>query len=148
MKMRLSSKEQRILLIVVVLGILISWIYATYVTKPLLRESEKLNQELQSSRQQLRIYETAANSEATLREQYRQLERTVSSLQSILPAEEELPTVIERISDLANQADVKIQTIFPQRPIGENDLRRKKEDVSAPVFYKDVTIQVDALANY
>ena len=154
MKLRLSPREQRTLLIVVGLGIVILWMYVAAIVRPLMREVGQLTQQVREAREQLKLLEVATSNEDALREQHRQLEETVLILRKLLPGEEELPAVIELVSDMASQAQVKIQTIFPQRPVAEaaGDKTDKDENRDAgpkqPEVYKNVLIQIDALASF
>ena len=154
MKLKLSPREQRTLLTVIGLGIVILWMYVAAIVRPLMREVGRLTQQLRAAREQLKLLEVSTANEDALREQHRQLEETVLVLRKLLPGEEELPAVIELVSDMASQAQVKIQTIFPQRPVGEGagDKTDKDENRDAgpkqPEVYKNVLIQIDALASF
>ena len=145
MTVRLSPREQRMLLIVIVFGAGILWMYSTFIVGPLLRRVSDLGQQVRAARDQLKSLEVATASEAALKQQHGELQETVASLRTLLPSEEELPQVIELLSDLASQSQVKIQSIFPQRPAA---MDASKKAGSASLFYKDVTIQIDALAGY
>ena len=151
MKLQLSPREQKTLLSVAGLGIVILWVYITAIVRPLMREGGQLGQQLREAREQLKLLEAATANEDALREQYHQLEQNVLSLRKLLPSEEELPAVIELVSDMASQSQVKIQTIFPQRPMGNEVGGGKKDKGAAPkqlAVYKDVLIQIDALAGF
>lgn len=149
MALHLSAREQRTILAVGLLVVVIVWLYSASIIRPLMREAGELEQQVRSAREQLKSLEAATANEAALREQHRQLQGTVASLRSLLPAEEELPRVIGLLSDLANQAQVKIQSIFPQRPIGSQEPARGPTGATAkPVMTKEVPIQIDALAGY
>ena len=138
------------MLLLVGLAGIILWVYVVYIVGPIRREGVKLAQQLGDARRQLIALQRATTNEATLREQYRQLDQTVQALLKSLPHETELSSVIERLSDLASQTDVKIQTIFPQRTPELSPGQKKPKSVSPPatVFYKDVLIQIDATAGY
>ena len=149
MKLRFSVREQRTLLIVVVLAVSTVWMYLAFIARPLMRESNELTKRVTIARDQLKALEIATANEAALKEQHRQLQETVKSLRSLLPAEEELPRVIELLSDLASQSQVKIQTIFPQRQAETlEEPNNPKSESKEPLVYKEVLIQIDALAGY
>ena len=153
MKLKLSPREQKTLALVSGLGIVILWIYITAIVRPLMRESGQLGRQLQEARERLKLLEVSTANEGALREQSRQLEQNVLSLRKLLPGEEELPAVIELVSDMASQSQVKIQTIFPQRSMGkEGEGGKKDADKDAalkqPAVYKEVLIQIDALAGF
>ena len=150
MKGRLSAREQRLLLLIVVVAVGILWTYAALLIGPLAREAARIDQQVRSARDDLRILEVVTVNEAALREQHRQVQETVASLRKLLPAPEELPQVIELLSDLASRSQVKIQTIFPQRaPDAPGQSPVPPEQAKAmPAVSKEVLIQVDALAGF
>lgn len=152
MRLTLSAREQRTILIGGFLGIVVLWVYSTLIVRPLMREAAELNEQVRQAHDQLRGLEAVTANEAKMEAQHREVSDTVKALRSLLLAEQELPSVIELLSDLANQSQVKIQTIFPQRPL--QDAKAPPPDDSAehapvePPVYKDVIIQIDALAGY
>lgn len=149
MKLRLSAREQRVLLIVAGLAIGILWMYAALIVGPLTREAAQAGGQVRAAREQLRVLELATVNETALREQHRQLQETVASLRKLLPAEGELPQVIELLSDLAGRSQVKIQTIFPQRtPEASRILVPLEHTKAVAEVSKEVFIQVDAVAGY
>jgi Tfp pilus assembly protein PilO len=147
MKIRLSPREQRTLLLVVGLGAVIFWVYSSVIVGPLGRERRAVREQVRSARLELKTLEAATANEAALREQQQKLQETVASLRELLPAEEELPAVIELLSDLASQSQVKIQTIFPQRPL-QDAVGGKSKTAPEPLVYKDILVQIDALAGF
>ena len=152
-KALLTGRQQRAVLLLLLSAGIVLWVYAAYIIGPLRRQESTLTQQLQSARQQLSALQRTTANEATLREQYRQLDRAVIELKKWLPDESELAAAIERLSDLASQTSVKIQTISPQRTT-ETALgaRTAKTPASAAPstskFYKEVLIQIDASAGY
>ena len=111
----LTSREQKLLIAGGGLTLMVLYMYAVYVIKPLAREAKSIGQDVAQARQNLQTLESATANEAALRQQHQQLNDIVTALQRLLPAERELPAMIELLSDLASQSDVKIQSIFPTR---------------------------------
>lgn len=153
MKLALSKPERRAILAVGSLALVIGWLYAAYLVLPLQREARRLAQEVQSARQRVGTLEAAVANEQSLRAQYQQWDEKVQSLRVFLPAQEELPAVLERLSALANQTQVKIETIFPQRSPGDRKPAEGSSGKSAPTqpgpgAYEEALIQVEALAGY
>ena len=151
MKSTLTQREQKLLAAGAVLLLLVGWTYVNYIVGPLMRESSALGQDLSRTRDELKLLQLATANEAALRQQHEQLDKSVAVLQELLPSEKEIPAVIELLSDLASQADVKIQSIFPQRPAAD----KNKETAAtlttipaAPVVYKDVVIQIEATSGF
>ena len=151
MKLGLSTREPRTVLIGGVLGCLVIWVYFTMILKPLWLEAASLGQQVLTARLQLGALQQATTNESALREQHRRLQETVLSLRSDLPSEEGLPAVIEFLSGLASQTQVKIQSIFPQRPMESLDNRLGREQAKGPAdltVYKEIPIQIDAQASF
>ncbi len=166
MKHRLSSREQQTLLLAGGLTVLFLWIYTAYWVGPLLKKMSAFGQQVKEAEGQIDILQRNTTSLAALKEEYRRVNGAVSSFRESLPDLEELPAVIELLSNLASQTDVKIQTIFPQRPAiegkeGKGGKERKElknsgndasgtqaEEASKPAVYAEIPIQVDALAGY
>ena len=150
--MSMTTRETRTVLLIGGLGVVILWVYAVYLIAPLQRQAASLGQEVQAARDKLKILTTATANEATLKEQYQQVEQSVSSLRNLLPSEDEIPNVIALLTDLASQSQVKIQTIFPQRSnetLGfDAHSSPGKPGEAEPVVYKEIPIQIDALAGY
>ena len=151
MKLSLSSRDRRTILLVGLLGMLTLWAYLTQLLGPMAKEVGSLGHEVRSAREQLKILELATSNEDALRQQHQQVNETVESLRRLLPAEQEIPTVIERLSDMAGQSGVKIQAIFPQRqvePQAPGSLGAPAASSSKPVVFTEIPIQIDALAGY
>lgn len=156
MKSTLTSREQKILVVGGLLALVVLWTYTTYIIRPLMREGAQLREDVVTARDRLKLLEVTTAQETTLREQHRQLNDTVAALQRLLPDEKRLSEVIERLSDLASQSDVKIQTIFPQKSDPEPGIEKtaalqKTTAASRPagaIVYHDVVIQIDATAGF
>lgn len=149
MKLNLSKRDQKTILLVGMLSIFILYVYAQFVLFPLSRQAKEVGGQVRQVREQLRVIEMVLTNEEQVRHQHDELERTVTSLRDLLPPEEELSAVIERLSDLASQTQVKIQTIFPQREAAEDQLTAAlKQANGKPPVYKMIPIQIDALTGF
>lgn len=151
MKLTLSKRERRALAVFVAVVILGGWAYLAYGITPLRRRGVALGQEVSAARQQLALLEGAVANEAGLQEEFRQADERVSALRHLLPSPEELPLIIERLSDFAAQTQVRIQTILPQRADDSEEVWQPDEGgeaASDAVVYEEVLIQIDAVAGY
>jgi Tfp pilus assembly protein PilO len=148
MKLHFSKREQQRMVLVAILAVFVLWVYGHSLNKITAR-SRALGLEVRSARDTLRTIEQALANEEQVRSHHEQLEQTVKSLRSLLPPEKEQNVVIERLSNLASQTQVKIQTIFPQRGSGEAELAALLHEgqVKRPI-YKTIPIQIDAIAGY
>jgi len=156
MKLLLSKREQRVLAAAGALALVIGWVYAAYIIGPLKREADKLGREVKASRQHVATLEAAIANESALRRQYEEVMERVRAMRALLPAKEEVADVIQHLSTLAAQANVKIETIFPQQrppsefePSGGRDRSKGGSLTSAgPAVYEKIMVQIDALAGY
>ena len=153
MPLNFSARETRAMFLIGLLGLVILWVYLTYLIVPLQHQAADLQQQVQAAREKMRGLEAATANATATQEQYRQLEKNVESFRAMLPPEEELPAVIALITDLASQAQVKIQTIFPQRAVvapqpSLGKIGADQQPPSEPSALKDILIQVDAVAGY
>lgn len=147
-----SRRDQRSIVFAAGLGLVVLGVYVRYIIRPLRRAAAESSQKVVVAAEQLRLLEAATRNDAVLREQYGQVEQSVLSWRKRLPDERELASVIEVLSDLANQAQVKIQTISPQRPAdkpeGARSAQSEQAAASKATVYKEVLIQIDAMAGY
>lgn len=148
MKLGFSARELKTILIGGVLGIVVLYVYVTMILTPLWRGVSSLGEQVRSSNVQLAALQHAAANEPTLREQYRRFQDAVVALNRVLPSEAELPAVIEFLSGLASQTQVKIQTIFPQRPLDSLGGLGEGKAAAETAVYQEIPIQIDAQASY
>lgn len=137
--------------LVVLMGGVILWVYGNYVIIPLNRAAADLGRQVQTAREELKSLQATTANEASLRTQYQEASKAVSSLRGDLPNEAELPSVIESLSGLATQTQVKIQTIFPFRGGERLDLPPSVLNGRSPAesrVFKETLIQIDALAGF
>ncbi len=144
MKSAVNKQRLQTLLLLGLFVILGLYFSVQYYFLPTSRKASSLQQEVRTVRDRLRGLEAMTANQEALQAQYLQVEQAVASLRKSLPSESELPAVLEVISGLAAKANVKIQTIFPERTLSTSKLSTSSD----PAVYKEVPIQVDALAGY
>ncbi len=151
MKLTGAKREQTILIGVVVFGVVILYVYLTALAVPLWKRFVQLGQEMRTSRTKLQQTEQAVAQEPTLRQERDRLTETIENLGRSLPSEEALPKVIEVLSNVATEAGLRIQTIFPQRSFesaGEKGTTAKPVADNLKELYKEIPIQIDALSGF
>ncbi len=156
MRIPLPRAERRVILLVGVLGMAVLWVYAAFLVRPLGRELRRVRQQLEDARKQLNTLELVTVNVSVLRRQVERLDGEVVSLKGILPTEAELPSLLEYLSELAAQSQLKIQAVSPQRVTEKAPTRRGAKETTRgraaapppPPAYKTVLIHVDALAGY
>jgi Tfp pilus assembly protein PilO len=149
MKLALSSRELRTVLIGGALGLVVLYVYVAMILTPLWRTTGSLGERVRSAKAELAALQQAVANEPALRQQHHRLQEAVVALNRTLPSETELPAVIEFLSGLASQTQVKIQTIFPQRsldPLGKTG--PAGQAAAEATVYEEIPIQIDAQASY
>ena len=66
MRLTLSAREQRTILIGGFLGIVVLWVYSTLIVRPLMREAAELNEQVRQAHDQLRGLEAVTANEAKI----------------------------------------------------------------------------------
>lgn len=154
MKLRtLNAREQRVLTAILLVSGTALYIYFALIVRPLWTKAMDLGRRVRASREELRALQAATANEAVIRDQYQSLQSSVGSIRSFLPPEKDLPAVIEALSNIARQTNVKIQTIFPQRNAADAQFapagtQNKAAAIPEPVVYRQIPIQVDAQSGY
>jgi Tfp pilus assembly protein PilO len=142
-----SKREQQIRVGgIALLAVLVLWAYYAYLLTPMFRRALQLGRDIQTKRTALQHLEQALAQEPRERQAHQQLTEEIHTFSTSLPSEERLPSVIELLSDVANQTGVKIKVIFPQRSADEEG--SKKAVAKTPELSKEIPIQIDALAGF
>jgi len=152
MKRLTSKRELQIAVSLIAMTSTCSWIYYTHLVRPWTQKIIRLGQEIRTTTVLLEHFQQALSQEPQLREEHQLLTQKIQSAQTVLPPEEEMPTLIEFLSDLAGQTGVKIKSIYPQRILeGVGVISSSSETPPAAEtsqLYKEIPIQIDAIAGY
>ena len=133
--------------------------YVTLAVQPLLRALNDLSGRVRAASVQLQQVQQLVAQEGTVRQEYARLTSNVTKLRTGLPNDTEMPSVIQLLSDLADQSGVKIVSIFPQRTLDRPELSPKpvkdaKSGKSAPAppvqppLYKEIPIEIEAVTGF
>jgi Tfp pilus assembly protein PilO len=145
-----KSKDNRVLAAFILAGLVFVWAYVAYVIQPLMASASDLDQKIRSGDTELRHIQQALAQEPKLQREQEELTEAMRSLRTVMPAEQELASIIEQVSAMATHAGVKIQTIFPQRSLESfkvvAGLDEKRPQQSK--LFKEIPIQINALAGY
>ena len=139
------AEKQRLLVGLIIAMTLVVCVGYVYVLRPLARSVSTLNQQVREAAKQVQQLEQLVAQAPDLRQETIRLQADVEGLRRKLPSEDELPLVIERLSELASQTGVKILSIFPQRSVQPAASRATS---TASTLYKAVAIEIDALSGF
>ncbi len=103
-------------------------------------EYEKMSAELEKARQ------TVGNL-AKLEEEYNRLHGKWVAAQSLLPHEEEVATLLRKVTTAGNQAGVEFQLFQPQQPVRKEFVTENPVKIVVEGQYHDVGIFLSKVAN-
>ena len=143
------TKPQQVMAFVIVLMMLGLYGYVVWVFQPLLRSVNELSEKVRYTSAQLQQVQQLVAQEGTVRKDYAQLTSSVTKLRTALPLETELPSVIQLLSDLADQSGVKIVSILPQRAVEHAEATQKSGKVNVPApLYREIPIEIEAVTGF
>jgi len=99
----LKTKRQQLLagaFLLVAIGL---WVYYAYALAPLMRAVGRLAKDVSAASKQLKAIETSVVQEPQLRQEHARLTQAIDALQTAIPREEDLPAVIQRLSEVSHQ---------------------------------------------
>lgn len=147
----LSKRDQRIMLVLLAALAALICFYYVYLFRPFFNRVTELERAIKTENLKLQHIDQLLTQEPQFQKEYEQLYGSIQLLRASMPSEQELASVIERLSGMATQAGVKIQTIFPQRSLESlkvvAGLDQKQADPRTKL-YKEIPIQIDARAGF
>lgn len=141
--MKLSPKDQKRLAGLFLLAAVSLGVYDAYVFRPLVNAVRQLGQDVQTTQRQLQAFEQLIAQESQLHQEQIRLMATVQRERAALPASQDLPAVLERLSTVASQAGVKIQTVAPQRVTASLPASN-----TPPALYQEIPVRMEGLAGF
>ena len=145
--MKRTSEKQRLLAGLISFVGLAAYVSYLYLLQPLGSEVAHLSQQVHDVAAQVRQLEQLIEQGHAIRREYGQLQAEVAQLRDRLPSEDELPSVIERLSGLASQTGVRILSISPQHS-DQPPSAREASAPSAAAPYQAIAIEIDALSGF
>ena len=133
------TREQRTVPMIIGLGVLITGSLVIGVITPIWKEWQKARKEIQQSTSRMKDLEIAANNLPAIKKQYTNRQEAVRALKSQLPLDTDVAALVAELTALANQAQVKIENIYPETI---------PEDKTKKTVYQTVMIQIESLGGY
>jgi Tfp pilus assembly protein PilO len=138
-----QAKKSELMLITTVACIIIFIGYYFLFLAPIMAKFLTIAREVARVESQLDKAELSINRMPTIQKEIEELKSKVSFYSNKLPKEEEFPAILENLSNMAQNAGVKIIKI---RPI-KNFLTLSTESVH-PEIYRQEEVSIDALCGY
>lgn len=140
-KLGIDLKNSRhLMLISVVLGLGILYLYINFLLLPQIRGVAKAYDKARKAGVDVRAAERDASKVEVLKKEVAQYKGKIESYESMLPAEQEIPKLLEDLSGMANNSGVKI--------IGITPLQSKREASSGQEIYQETPILINAKSGY
>jgi len=138
-----KSKQIQILLLIVLISFMASAAYLYFVFVPqavsvftLFGNVGKIKSELKSARGVIKGFESLKNN-------LKESGQKVESYEKKLPAEQEIPTLLENLSNMAKESDIKIVGIVPAMSYFKDD-----KYVNKSLIYREIPILITAKSGY
>jgi Tfp pilus assembly protein PilO len=113
-------------------------VYCGVILSPLWSLAMRTGQELRQAEQALRDIEQGLLQQPQLQQQQKDLEARAAQLRTVVPMEDQLPSVLQHLTEVAAQTGINVEAITP-KPNASKEL---------PVFYRQVPIELKGLAGY
>ncbi|MDO8536148.1 MAG: type 4a pilus biogenesis protein PilO [Candidatus Omnitrophota bacterium] len=139
----LKNKETQVMLLIVIAALAAAALYLYFVFIPqvtrvfsLSSGTGKIKSELKSARSVIKDYER-------LKDQLKEQSQKVESYEKKLPAEQEIPALLENLSTMAKDSGIKIVGIVPEMSYFKDEKSAKKSEI-----YREIPILVTAKSGY
>jgi type IV pilus assembly protein PilO len=139
----LKNRQTQILLLVVFVSFAAALSYLYFIFIPQTSSVFKLYRDVGKMRSDLRSARLVIADADKLKNNLQEHSKKVDSYEKKLPAEQEIPTLLENLSSMAKDSSIKIIGIVPAMP-------RSKDDKSAPksAIYREIPILITAKSGY
>jgi Tfp pilus assembly protein PilO len=136
------KEKQKVYALVVILGILGILVYYNFIFKPLLFKFIAKNKEYSKLRVKVKADLKLLANEPAIRNEYASFKDKAEYLKRMLPAQDQISSLLSDFSSLAESSGVKILKIKPE----ENIADPKKKAVNN--VYSEAPISVEARSGY
>lgn len=113
------KEQQRLYILFGIFGIAILVIYYSCLLRPQFSRFIANNREFRRLRAEVKSAEVLIANESRIRNQYENLKEESKIVERSLPSEEEISSLLESLSDIAESSGVNIQKIKPSEVIDE-----------------------------
>jgi type IV pilus assembly protein PilO len=144
MELDLKNKNTQQLILAVLVGCLFLAMYVNLLLRPTLASLSKINPEIRKLKQDIGEVTEGGKTKSQLSQRLKRLEGKVTKYEAVLSAEEEIPSLLQELSELAEASGIRIIGIKPGRPPKLED----KKKVKSRIVYQEIPISIKATCGY
>lgn len=138
-----KSKRTQILLLIVLVSFMIAAAYFYFVFVPQVKRVFKVTVSAGRMKSDLRSARVVIKDFEKLKSDLKERSQKVDSYEKKLPAEQEIPALLENLSNMAKDSDIKIIGIVPAMSYFKDDKSVEKNQI-----YREIPILITAKSGY
>ncbi len=134
------KNTKQIMAIAAVIALGAFYLYVNFLLLPQIRGLAKVYNEVRKIRSEIKVSERDISGVDNLKKQVAQYHSKIESYERMLPIEQEVPKLLEELSDMAKSSNVKI--------IGITSVQSKQEVDAQTQIYREIPILINAGSGY
>jgi len=138
-----KSKQTQTLLLIALISFMATAAYLYFVFVPQVVSVFKLSGDVGKMKSELRSARVVIKDFERLKNDLKESSQKVESYEKKLPAEQEIPALLENLSNMAKESDIKIVGIVPAMSYFKDDKSVKKI-----LIYREIPILITAKSGY
>lgn len=147
MAVDLRSPKTQVVLLAVLAGILLTWLFYAQVYSKNLRTLQSLRGDLQKIESEVKAARAAVDQLPEVRREYELTLRKWEKAKDLLPSEKEIPDLIRTMTNAAAESGVRFVSFKPSPPVAEPMYQRIPVTVSVTGNYHQVGSFLAQVAN-
>lgn len=152
-KSKLSPDQQKMIFLIALVAVGVIYVYFSFILAPLRKKSEELKTQLTTAKAEVQKLEISVGQLPHFKREQERLLDSVAMWKERMPDDDQLPLVIETLSNYARQSGIKILIIVPHLDSADSKESGKgsgSKDASSAkdIAYKAIPLQIDAEGGY
>ncbi len=139
----LKNRETQIMLLTICAALAAAALYLYFVFVPQAMRVFQLTVNTGRTKSELRTARVVIKDFESLQKGLKERTQKVESYEKKLPAEQEIPALLENLSNMVKASDIKIVGIVPAMPYFKDDKSAKKSQI-----YREIPILITAKSGY
>jgi len=135
-----KSQDKQVLILIGVVGLILCIAYVNFLLKPSIANLKKINPRLIELTENIRRAESEIMRQAAIEDRVKDLKSGIEGYEIVLSSEEELPSLLEELSEKAHESNVKIIGIKPKKIVNVGSRQKTP--------YREIPISIKAKCGY